>query len=116
MKACIYEEGTICRKTVKFGNEEYRPGTTECLQCAWDEIRRLRYLTNARNSHAESEPCSEEPKKEILYLCDRRACEKCSGMLCHHTNDIRHAEHFRADLNGVMYEEPIREDVTCPVD
>ena len=29
----------------------------------------------------------------ILYLCDRKACENCSG-ICKHTTDIRHAVNF----------------------
>lgn len=32
-------------------------------------------------------------KTPVLYLCDRRACDKCSPE-CFHTSDIRHAKHF----------------------
>ena len=30
----------------------------------------------------------------ILYLCDRKACKKCSFPQCCHTTDIRHATNF----------------------
>lgn len=30
----------------------------------------------------------------ILYLCDRQACKKCSFPRCCHTTDIRHATNF----------------------
>ena len=32
---------------------------------------------------------------DILYLCDRRACSKCSPM-CNHTRDITHAQNFES--------------------
>lgn len=31
---------------------------------------------------------------DILYLCDRKACKKCSFPQCCHTTDIRHATNF----------------------
>lgn len=31
---------------------------------------------------------------DILYLCDRRACNSCGYPRCKHTRDIRHAKNF----------------------
>ena len=39
---------------------------------------------------------------KIFYLCDRRACEKCSGE-CKHTEDVRHAVNF--EMQGDAMEE-----------
>lgn len=34
---------------------------------------------------------------EVVYLCDRRACEEgCGGPPCEHTTDIRHARNFES--------------------
>ncbi len=33
-------------------------------------------------------------KPNVLYLCDRKACKKCSFPQCSHTTDIRHATNF----------------------
>lgn len=30
----------------------------------------------------------------ILYLCDRKKCQKCQSDLCSHTTDINHAKNF----------------------
>ena len=32
-------------------------------------------------------------KGDVLYICDRRACERCHPY-CQHTRDITHAENF----------------------
>ncbi len=40
----------------------------------------------------------------MLYLCDRRACEKCSPE-CHHTLDIKHARNFQIGMDGKSYVE-----------
>ena len=39
---------------------------------------------------------------EVLYICDRKACENCSEE-CHHTSDIEHAVN-RYDFNGRMFQ------------
>ena len=38
----------------------------------------------------------------ILYLCDRKACENCSDY-CKHTSDIEHAMH-KDSLDGREFE------------
>lgn len=38
----------------------------------------------------------------VIYLCDRRACAKCSPE-CKHTNDIRHAKNF--EMTGDLFIE-----------
>lgn len=40
----------------------------------------------------------------ILYLCDRRACEKCNLIECRHTSDITHAKSFE-NVNGDLIEQ-----------
>lgn len=42
-------------------------------------------------------------KPEIVYLCDRRNCDNCSGLECKHTSNIKHAKNFE-NVNGVMQE------------
>ena len=39
---------------------------------------------------------------EVLYICDRKACENCSEE-CRHTSDIDHAVN-RYDFNGRMFQ------------
>jgi len=38
---------------------------------------------------------------DILYLCDRRACEKCRYPECKHTSDINHAVDFARNGGGL---------------
>ena len=33
-------------------------------------------------------------RDDILYLCDRKACDNCSYPKCKHTSDFRHAKNF----------------------
>ena len=42
------------------------------------------------------------PKIDVLYLCDEKACKNCSDV-CEHTHDINHAIH-KNDLVGRMFE------------
>lgn len=46
--------------------------------------------------------------KPVLYLCDRRACEKCHSMDCSHTSDISHATNFTRKY-GTYIEERMME-------
>lgn len=39
----------------------------------------------------------------VLYLCDRRACQKCSPG-CRLTPDVRHAANFELDETGCFWE------------
>lgn len=41
--------------------------------------------------------------KKVLYICDRRACNKCNPE-CMHTNDISHAKNFEL-LDDVFVEQ-----------
>lgn len=43
-------------------------------------------------------------KQNILYICDRRACDKCSPE-CHHTSDPTHAVNFTRIPNGDLVEK-----------
>lgn len=40
---------------------------------------------------------------KILYICDRKACEKCS-VCCNHTSDISHAKNFERREDGRFWE------------
>lgn len=42
-------------------------------------------------------------KVKIFYVCDKRACEKCTPV-CRYTTDIRHAANFRVMADGSMWE------------
>lgn len=44
-------------------------------------------------------------KAEVLYLCDRKACEKCNPGLCRHTTDVNHAENFRFSYGRAFVEQ-----------
>ena len=37
---------------------------------------------------------SREKERNILFLCDRKACEKCSYPQCRHTPELEHARNF----------------------
>lgn len=56
---------------------------------------------------------------EVLYICDRRACERCRKE-CKHTRDVRHAANFQASecAPGMMVEqeEACGGIVTLPVE
>lgn len=41
----------------------------------------------------------------VAYLCDRRACKRCSYPLCRHTLDITHAVNFTQTSVGVWCEK-----------
>lgn len=52
----------------------------------------------------------EAPAVKIRFVCDRRACRKCSPIMpgCRHTADVRHAKNF--ELRGDVFEELERAD------
>lgn len=37
---------------------------------------------------------SQAKERKILFLCDRKACEKCSYPQCRHTQELEHARNF----------------------
>ena len=37
---------------------------------------------------------SRAKERNILFLCDRKACEKCSYPTCRHTPELKHARNF----------------------
>ena len=37
---------------------------------------------------------SRAKERNILFLCDRKACEKCSYPTCRHTPELEHAKNF----------------------
>jgi hypothetical protein len=42
---------------------------------------------------------------DVLYLCDKKACEKCNSIDCRHTTDIEHAVSFEKGPNGYYVEK-----------
>lgn len=40
---------------------------------------------------------------DIVFLCDKHACDKCSNSDCEHTKNIRHAKNFK--MFGDMFVE-----------
>lgn len=53
---------------------------------------------------AKEMPVNFTKQNEILYLCDRRKCEKCSYPECYKTSDVNHAKNFAKDEFGCMVE------------
>lgn len=45
-----------------------------------------------------------DPAMAVLYLCDRRKCDKCNHE-CRHTEDVRHAKHFEVGEYGGFIRE-----------
>ena len=48
----------------------------------------------------------------VLYVCDRRACDQCSHE-CNHTTDISHAKNFELGFDAKTYveiEKPLKAD------
>lgn len=58
----------------------------------------------------EEKPMSAPERQKVLYLCDRRACERCMPLKpgCRHTFDVRHAKNF--ELRGDVFKELERAD------
>lgn len=56
--------------------------------------------------HAFRKPKTKQQK--ILYLCDRRACEKCSYPDCQHTTDVYHARNFER-IDDIFVEGTVEE-------
>jgi len=87
----------------------------ECPSCTgWCEApkqdfsRCIPFLVSAVKSReariAELEAAAKAPAvPRVLYLCDRRACQKCNPE-CHLTADIRHAASFEVDTMGYFEE------------
>ena len=45
------------------------------------------------------------PALNVMYICDRRKCDKCDPT-CSYTGDVRHAKHFEvAEWGGLIYEQ-----------
>ncbi|ADL03361.1 hypothetical protein [Lacrimispora saccharolytica] len=42
--------------------------------------------------------------ENIMFLCDRRACDTCLKE-CKHTSDIKHAENFQLSMGGKRFIE-----------
>ncbi len=52
----------------------------------------------------------EAPAVKVRFVCDRRACERCTPLKpgCRHTSDVRHAKNF--ELMGDTFKELERAD------
>lgn len=58
-------------------------------------------INNEWKKEVTTNECLKKP--EIVYLCDRRNCDNCSGSECKHTSNIKHAKNFE-NVCGVMKE------------
>lgn len=80
-----------------------RPDGNACLKCGGGPLIPMGYTAPTGQMKGKDEMltyCQED--MEILFECDRRACEKCNGT-CRHTPDIRHAANFH--LHGRNFVE-----------
>lgn len=62
----------------------------------------LAFIREAVREKQERDQISTATPK-VMYLCDHRACNRCSNGECNHTTDIRHAKNFK-NVAGVFYE------------
>lgn len=46
----------------------------------------------------------------VIYICDHKACDKCSYPQCKHTQDVTHAVNFEKFAEDSYYE---KEQVHC---
>lgn len=51
----------------------------------------------------------------VYYLCDRKACDRCSNY-CKHTSDITHAVNFEVSGLGDYLEIKRQEQERIPID
>ena len=63
------------------------------LKARFDDLRAERAPDPAAN-----------PALSVLYLCDRRACDRCNPD-CYYTADVRHAKHFEVEPYGGVISE-----------
>ncbi|MCI7301001.1 MAG: hypothetical protein SOR93_14180 [Clostridiales Family XIII bacterium] len=71
-----------------------------------EEINNMRLHINAQIKNEQEVRQGENSDISIKYICDRRACLKCtreSIESCKHTSDIRHAKNFKV-IDGVVFE------------
>lgn len=54
--------------------------------------------------------CVMDASRRVFYLCDQKACTKCSYPTCRHTDKITHAINFEPGYNNSFWEkgEPSR--------
>lgn len=55
----------------------------------------------------DSQPTQNVDSNKVLYVCDKRYCEKCNNPDCHYTMDISHAANFEKNECG-DYQEKIQ--------
>lgn len=77
-----------------------------CKECSYGckhtpDIRHaVNFEKTSSGQYIEKEqPKIEERTNEILYVCDRKACENCNPF-CYYTADIEHAVEFRKTDSG----------------
>lgn len=99
----LLESATICRY------DALNPLTGEYsldIETLDANMQRLeRYIENEDSP----EVCvaTKAPSPDVLYICDRRACDSCDAVECMHTRDIRHARNFEL-MHNIMVEQAAR--------
>lgn len=77
-----------------------KKGIEDGLDNPIEDLAFTKSMNSARN--ASDLPVIEDPK--VLFLCDRRACEKCNPD-CTHTTDITHAADFATTVHGDFFQK-----------
>ena len=77
-----------------------KKGIEDGLANPIEDLAFTKSMNSARN--ASDLPVIEDPK--VLFLCDRRACEKCNPD-CTHTTDITHAADFATNMHGDFFQK-----------
>lgn len=80
------------------GNAETDAQTIVCLE------KEVRYFRNEIEQLKGISNKSEEKNQGVMFLCDRRACDKCFNE-CQHTSEIKHAENFQLSIGGKFFVE-----------
>lgn len=74
------------------------------FETAYERIRGFLRKTQTPDPAADT-PQKDKADADILYICDRRACEVCDPN-CRATKDIRHAKHFELMGRTMVEVEP----------
>lgn len=77
-----------------------KKGIEDGIADSIEDLAFTKSMNSARN--ASDLPVMEDPK--VLFLCDRRACEKCNPD-CTHTTDITHAVDFTTTIRGDFFQK-----------
>ena len=99
---CVHAADAI--ETLSNGINAYSDEAFKRAQECADLRRRIAELVEKYEKEAACAPDpAPAPSPATLYICDRRACDRCNPD-CKHTTDIRHAYHFEVGHFGGFVE------------